>query len=125
MIRANLIVSIAGGLCLAATALSAAAQSYPLREGFSSDPSKIVLYVSIPYSEADLTSTAGAQMLLERIEGAADAVCGGEASRTTAYDNEHYLQCRGEAISGAVARARSLVLAALDFRRRMDERAAR
>lgn len=126
MFRTNLVVSVAGALCLAATAFSAAAQpSYPLREGFSSDPSKVELYVGIPYSDVDLTSTEGARMLLQRIEQAADAVCGGEASRTTAYDNEHYLQCRGEAISGAVARAQSPVLAALDSRRRMDARAAR
>jgi UrcA family protein len=125
MFRTNLIVSIAGGVCLAATALSAAAQAVPLREGFSSDPSKVVLYTSVPYSEVDLTSTDGAWRLLQRIADAADAVCGGEASRTTAYDNEHYLQCRGEAISGAVARARSPVLAELDFRRRMEARAVR
>ncbi|WP_372782755.1 UrcA family protein [Phenylobacterium sp.] len=125
MTRMNPIVLLAAGLCLAASAQAAAAQSLVLRQGYSPDSSQVVTSANVPYADIDLASSAGARALLERIEAAADAVCGGEANMASAYEKAGYRACRGTAISGAVARVRSPALAALTARWPTELRAAR
>ncbi|HXA41165.1 MAG TPA: UrcA family protein [Phenylobacterium sp.] len=117
MIRIRPLAFAAGALCLAELVAPAAAQSFVLHEGFSSDPSQRVTFTRVPYSDLDLASPAGARRLLQRIEAAADAVCGGAARAVSAHDRDAYETCREGAISGAVARANSPALAALTSRR--------
>ena len=125
MTHAKLIALALGGLCLAAAAAPAAAQAYALSEGFSSDPSQVVTRARVPYADIDAGSAAGARALLQRIEAAADAVCGGTGPRSSAREAQAFEDCRGAAISGAVASARSPALAALTSRRQAQMRAAR
>jgi UrcA family protein len=112
------------GACLT-IALPAAAQSPALSQGFSSDPSQVVTRAHVPYADVDERSAAGARILLQRIETAAEAVCGGAANRSSAHEAQAFEDCRSAAISGAVARARSPALAALTSRRQAQMRAAR
>lgn len=125
MIRTSPLPFPIAGVCLAMIAAPAAAQSYRLSEGFSSDPSQVVTRAHVPYSDIDPSSAAGARALLRRIETAADAVCGGAANPATPREVAAFQDCRSAAISGAVARAHSPALAALTARRRTEMRAAR
>ena len=105
-----------GALLLAAVAPPAVAQAFVLRPLHSTDPAdptKIVRTAVIPYAGIDPTSPRGAEVLLQRIEEAADAVCGGAANAITDRKKEDYAACRGPAISRAVARMRSPALTAL------------
>ncbi|HEV7384035.1 MAG TPA: UrcA family protein [Phenylobacterium sp.] len=125
MIRPAPTSLVAAALCLAAIVQPAAAQSYPLRPGYSFDSSKIVTYTRVPYSDIDVTSPAGIQALLQRIENAADAVCGGAANKVSKPEKEDYRECREFAVSGAVAKMRSPALTMLASRRQAELRAAR
>nr|MEA2797572.1 hypothetical protein [Phenylobacterium sp.] len=116
---------VAGALCLAAIASPAAAQTYVLRPGLSFDPTKVVTYTRVPYSDIDVASPAGIRALLQRIEDAADAVCGGGATKVSKQEKEDYAECRDIAVSGAVAKVRNPALTTLASRRRAELRAAR
>jgi UrcA family protein len=94
----------------------AVAQTVVLRPGFSTDPTdstKIVREAVIRLSDIDPQSPGGAQTLLQRIEEAADAVCGGAVNAVGDRQKEGYDTCRRRAISGAVAKMRSPALTAL------------
>jgi UrcA family protein len=106
-------------LCLIA-ASPAAAQSVKLHDGYSHDSSKIVTYASI-----DPTSAAGARTLLQRIEIAAEAACGGEANMTSDYQKADYRECRRVAVSGAVAKMKSPAVTTLASRRQRERLAAK
>jgi UrcA family protein len=125
MIRIAPISLVAGALCLAAIVQPAAAQTYVLRPGLSFDSSKVVTYTRVPYLDIDLTSAAGAPALLQRIEDAADAVCGGGATKISKQEKEDYAECRDIAVADAVAKVRNPALTTLAGRRRADLRAAR
>ena len=125
MIRIAPTSLVAGALCLAAIAQPAAAQTYVLRPGISFDSTKVVTYTHVPYSDIDITSAAGVRALLQRIEGAADAVCGGGASKVSKQEKEDYAECRDIAVSGAVAKVRNPALTTLASRHRTELRAAR
>ncbi len=112
-------------LCAAAIAQPVAAQAYTLHPGFSLDSSQVVTYAKVPYPDGGIGSTAGARTLLERIEAAAEAVCGGGADLRSAYARADYESCRKGAIAQAVVRTHSPVLAALTSRRATELRAAR
>ena len=112
-------------LTLAALALPAAAQSHAVRPGFSFDPTKVVSYTRVPYADLDLASEAGARILLQRIETAADAVCGGAANKTSKLEKEDYDECHAVAVAGAVSKARSPTLSRLAARDGTERRAAR
>lgn len=114
-----------GALLLAALAPPAVAQSFVLHPGFStdpSDPSKIVRRAVVPHSDIDLMSPGGAEALLQRIEDAADAVCGGEANAVSRREKEGYAECRGVAVAVAVAKMRSPALATVAWSRRAQLR---
>jgi UrcA family protein len=125
MIRPAPTSLVAGLLCLAAIAQPAAAQSYVLRPGISFDSTKVVTYTHVPYSDIDVTSSAGVRALFERIEDAADAVCGGGADKVTKQQKDDYAECRDIAVSGAVAKVRNPALTALATRHRTELRAGR
>ena len=116
MIR--LVLPIAGLFC--AIAGPAAAQPFTVHEAYSPDPSKAAAYAVVPYADLDLTNSAGARMLLARIEAAAEAVCGGARSPSADASD-----CRAAAISGAVARMRNRPLTDLAAGRRGERRAER
>jgi len=118
------ILALSASCLAAALALPAAAQSDAVRPGFSFDPTQVVSYTHVPYADLDLTSEAGARTMLERIQAAADAVCGGAANKTSKADKEAYQDCHAIAVAGAVSKLRSPTLSRLaagDWR----ERAAR
>ena len=125
MTRTAPISLVAGALCLAAIAHPAAAQTYVLRPGLSFDSTKVVTYTRVPYADIDVTSAAGVWALLQRIEDAADAVCGGGATKVSKPEKEDYAECRDIAVSGAVAKMRNPTLTTLASRRRAELRAAR
>jgi UrcA family protein len=126
MIR-NLPMSLAiGAVCLAAMAPAAGAQPYALRTGVDlSDATKVVRYTTIPHADLDLGSSTGARKLLERIEDAADAVCGGAANAVSKREKESYGECRAIAVAVAVRKMRSPALTRLASDRREELRAAR
>ena len=74
---------------------------------------------------AEACGYTGARTLLERIEASADAVCGGVASPLTQAERRDYLDCRDEAIRGAVAKMGAPRLKTLASRRRRELFAAR
>ena len=125
MIRMAPTSLVAGALCLAAIAQPAAAQTYVLHPGLSFDSTKVVTYTRVPYSDLDVSSSAGVWALLQRIEDAADAVCGGGATKAPKQGKEDYAECRDIAVSGGVARVRSPALTTLASRRRAELRAAK
>jgi UrcA family protein len=125
MIRMAPTSLVAGALYVAAIVQPAAAQTYVLHPGISYDSAKVVTYTRVPYSDIDITSAAGARALLQRIEDAADAVCGGGATKVSKQQKEDYAECRDIAVSGAVAKVRSPALAMLASRRQAELRAAR
>lgn len=90
-----------------------AAQPLVIREGFSADPSKVLSHATLTYSQADLATPAAAAALLQRIEEAADAVCGGAATKVTTDDKADYETCRSDALSAALARLRNPVISGL------------
>ncbi|MGH6911213.1 MAG: UrcA family protein [Phenylobacterium sp.] len=113
----------AGLLLLAAVAPPAVAQTMVLRPGFvtdPTDPTKIVRTAVVTLSDIEVTSTSGAQTLLERIEAAADAVCGGRANAVSQREKEGYIDCHRAAVAAAVAKMRSPVLTTLASNRRQD-----
>lgn len=125
MIRIASTSLLAGALWLAAIVQPVAAQSYVLRPGLSFDPTKVVTYTRVPYSDIDVTSAAGVRALLQRIEDAADAVCGGGATKVSKQEKEDYAECRDIAVSGAVAKVRNPALTMLASRHRAELRATR
>jgi UrcA family protein len=127
MIHIRLTPFAVGAVLLAAIAPPATAQAVVLRPGFSTDPtdsSKIVRRAVVRLSDIDPTSTSGSQALLQRIEDAADAVCGGEANAVSRREKEGYAACRGVAVAVAVAKMRSPALTTLASNRRAELRAA-
>jgi UrcA family protein len=100
MNRTAPILALATALALAAAVRSAAAEPLRLYDGNSHDPGQIVTYTRIPLPRADAQTAAGARALLDRIETAADAVCGGEVhGRPSPKDFE---ACRSDAVEGAI-----------------------
>jgi len=110
-----------GALLLAAVAPPATAQAVVLRPGHSTDfadPTKIVRTAVISLSDIDPMSPAGAETLLQRIETAADAACGGAANAASKREKEGYAECHGVAVAVAVAKMRSPALTRLASNRR-------
>ncbi|MFL5296417.1 MAG: UrcA family protein [Phenylobacterium sp.] len=124
MNRTTCISLTIAGFCLTAIVQPAAGQPYVLKRGFSFDPTQVVTYASVPHADLDPTTAAGTRELLQRIEAAADAVCGGAANQTTRAARDAYEDCRHIAVSGAVAKVRSPALTQLAETRRMEQRAA-
>jgi UrcA family protein len=123
MFRTRLTSFAVGALLLAAIAPPAVAQTVVLRPGFSTDPtdsSKIVRRAVVRLSDIDPSSPAGARALLQRIEAAADAVCGGSANAVSRREKDSYADCRDVAVAVAVAKMRSPALATLASNRRAD-----
>jgi UrcA family protein len=89
---------------LALTAGAALAQPPPVQQRYSLDGQHIVARTDIPYADLDLASPAGRQTLKQRLDAAADAVCGGPAHPGDSYHREAYLLCRDTAIRSALAR---------------------
>ena len=101
-------------LALGAAALAGAAQAQDLkvREGYSRDGAVVVSKAQVPYADLDISTDDGARRLLERIERAADAVCGIPAAAPSAPLDAQALACRHDAIRGAAARVRTPALEA-------------
>jgi UrcA family protein len=72
-----------------------------------------VTQARVPLADLDLASAAGARVLLQRIETAADEVCGGETHARSKAAQADYRACRAQAISDAVASMRTPTLTAL------------
>jgi UrcA family protein len=127
MIHTRLTPFAVGAFLLAAIAPPAAAQTFVLRHGYSTDPtdpSKIVRKAVVPYSDIDPMSPRGAAALLQRIEAAADAVCGGRANAVSKREKDGYADCRSIAVAVAVSKMRSPALTTLESNRRAELRAA-
>jgi UrcA family protein len=124
MIRTAPTLVVLSALCLIA-ASPAAAQSVTLHDGYSHDSSKIVTYTTIDHADIDVNTAAGARTLLQQIEVAADAVCGGQANMVSDYQRADYRECRRVAISGAVAKMKSPALTMLAAGRQRERLAAK
>jgi UrcA family protein len=123
MTHARLTSLAVGALLLASVVPPAAAQAFVLRPGYSTDPAdptKIVRAAVIPLSDIDPTSPSGAAVLLDRIEAAADAACGGSASAVSRREREGYADCHRIAVAVAVAKMRSPALTTVASNRRME-----
>ena len=68
-----------------------------------SSPADSAPSMTVRLSDVDLSSKGGAQTAMERIEIAADAVCGGQPAARDWTGRAFYNQCRANAIKGAVA----------------------
>ncbi len=69
--------------------------------------------VSVKYSDLDLGSRAGAQILLKRIAAAANTVCGGEPDIRRLDQLSAFEACRRSAVSRAVVALDSPMLTAM------------
>jgi UrcA family protein len=112
-------------LGLIAIAQPASAQSLQPHAGYSHDPSRVVTYTRINSADIDPNSAAGARVLLQRIEMAADAVCGGEANAVSKVRKRDYADCRSDAVAGAVSKMGAPALKQLASRRQRELLAAR
>jgi UrcA family protein len=88
---------------LALAAASAHAQASDVRQHYAFDGQSIVAETAIPYRDLDLGSEAGVRTMRQRIEAAADAVCG-DSKADDAYRRQAFLLCRDVAIRSAIAR---------------------
>ena len=94
-------------LCLAAAAaLSCAAPAL-------AQTSDTVPSVSVKYSDANIGSPAGAQVLLKRIEAAANTACGGAPDIRQLDRWASFEACRTSAVARAVAAIDSPMLTAM------------
>jgi UrcA family protein len=100
-------VAHALGLSLAATALLACAQPASAQRDDRSTS------VVVRFADLDINHPAGADMLLGRIERAADTVCGGEPSNGLEGEGRVYRQCRTDAITRAVDQLNAPLLSAI------------
>jgi UrcA family protein len=116
-------LAVIGALGLIAIAQPASAQSLRLHAGYSHDPSRVVTYTRINITDIDPTSAADARILLQRIEMAADAVCGGGTKAVSKSQQRDYLDCHSDAVAGAVSKMGSPTLRQMAARQR-DERVA-
>jgi UrcA family protein len=125
MIRTAPTVFALTALGLIAIAQPVSAQSPQLHSGYSHDPSKVVTYTRIDSADIDPDSAAGARILLQRIEAAADAVCGGQAKAVSKSQKRDYADCRSDAVAGAVSKMGAPALKQLAANRRRELLAAR
>jgi UrcA family protein len=95
--------SIAGAALALVLTAAAAAQPAPVQQGYSLDGQHIVARTQAPYGDLNLSTAAGQRTLMQRLEAAADAVCGGPAQTGDRYHHEAYLLCRDTAVRSAVA----------------------
>jgi UrcA family protein len=74
--------------------------------------------VTVRFGDLDLSTTAGAQTLYQRIRGAARAVCGEEGDYDLGLDSRHYWNsCFQSAVNGAVEKVHSPLLRAVHRQR--------
>lgn len=85
-------------------ASAAAAQTPDVRRHYSLDGQRLVAETVVPTGDLDLDSDAGVRTLRQRIEAAADAVCGREDRAADNYRRQAYLVCRDAAVGSAIAR---------------------
>jgi UrcA family protein len=93
-------LSLATAICLTMAVQPCAAQAARTHEVFALDPAHVVHATAVDYSDLDLSSTKGLQSLLARIEGAAEAVCGGGGDSRAARQDQS--QCRKAAVARGV-----------------------
>jgi UrcA family protein len=106
-------------LCLAAAA--ALSGAIPARAQ-ASDP---VPSVTVKYGDLDIGSPAGAQVLLRRIEAAANTACGGPPDIRELSQWASFEACRRFAVARAVVSVDSPMLTAVAHRRSPATFAAR
>ena len=99
-----------------------AAQALHLYNGYSTDPTKVVTYTRLEVSRADAQTSRGAHVILQRIETAADAVCGGHVYAQTYPAN--YETCRKDAMDAAVRKVATPAIEAVVAERRTEPRYA-
>jgi len=81
--------------------------------------------VSVRYSDLDIASPAGVQMLLKRIDAAANTACGGVPDIRQLHQWANFEACRRSAVARAVATVDSPMLTATAHRRSPASFAAR
>jgi len=103
-------ISIGAGLLAVSTAAPAPAQR---------SQANIVVHVSVPHGDLDLTSDAGARIMLMRLDKAATRACGGKPVAVTALDQlgqakkQEYQRCKAAALdAGTLTLGAPLVRAA-------------
>ena len=102
----------------AAAALSCAAPVF-------AQTSDAVLSASVKYGDLDIGSPLGARVLLERIEAAANGVCGGAPDIRQLTQWASFEACRRSAVARAVVAVDSPMLTALTHHRSSATFAAR
>jgi UrcA family protein len=81
--------------------------------------------VTVRYNDLNIGSRAGAEVLLRRIETAANSVCGGAPDIRQLSQWAGFQACRTSAVERAVAAAESPMLTAMAHRRSPASLAAR
>ncbi len=84
-----------------------------LTPGLAAASDYITSTVKVRATDLDLNSATGAAVLYERIERAADDVCGGRPGARRLHEMPDWMACRDEAITNAVARVDSDQLTAV------------
>jgi UrcA family protein len=107
-------VAVAAGLiCAALVSGSGDAKAEPIRRVFSWDPLEIVRQTRVDYSDLDLETNQGARTLLERIDRASEAVCGGAQRGASPTERRQFDDCRVAAVSHAVRMVKNPLLTSL------------
>lgn len=94
-------IAVGAGLLAASATIPAFAQS---------SPENIVVHVSVPHSDLDLTSDAGARIMLMRLDKAATRACGGKPVAVTAMDpfgqvkKQEHRRCKAAAMDASTSR---------------------
>jgi len=94
-------------LCLAAVVTLSCAAPVLARN------SDTVPSVSVKYGDLNIRSPAGAQVLLRRIEAAADTACGGAPDIRQLNEWANFEACRSSAVARAVVEVDSPMLTAM------------
>jgi UrcA family protein len=75
--------------------------------------SRAMPQMTVSYADLDITHAAGAQILLQRINMAANSVCGGRPDVRDLKMQGYYGACFSEAMNGAIAAVQSPLVAEL------------
>jgi UrcA family protein len=102
----------ARALALSFAAASVLAIAAPVHAQTTDGP----ISISVPYADLDVGHTAGAQILLQRIEAASVRACGGAPDMRELKQRAAFDACRAQAVSQAVERVNAPVVTALASR---------
>lgn len=101
--------AVLAALCLAVAGQAAAAETvngYKVYRVYSIDLAQSMRKTRVKLGDLNLASAEGQLAMRARIDGAAEAVCGGPSNARSKAGRADYEACRTDAVAGALGRVR-------------------